>query len=107
MKKCKKCNTELEMYYKEYCPKCDIQKMIYDTDNPNALVYFPIMYYGKKYFKEFNEKLLWNDICEVLKSNDSYCVLTLNYSKNHLIFRKILDELNIKYTNSILLWVSW
>lgn len=112
MKKCKKCNETLEMYYEEYCPKCDIQKKIYlKTIRP--LVYFPIKKYGLKYVEDFTDEIeekLWENICNILRGNDSYIDYYLSDEREEdKAFMKVLDALNVKYeiNKTINLWISW
>ncbi len=115
MNKCKKCNTEeLDMYYVEYCPKCDIQDMIYEKPKTRVpVIFFPVRDYGLKYVPEFTEKMkhkLWDDMLDDgTLSNDSYYDFTLDIRKpSHAAFKKVLDELQILYVdNKILFWISW
>jgi hypothetical protein len=108
---CDKCNTPMEMYYKQYCPKCDIQSMIYDKDTKNsAIAFFPVKDYGLKFVEGFTQEIaddLWDSICENLPSNDSYLKYQLGNSECDILFRKVLKELNVEHDDKLLLWISW
>lgn len=112
MNKCKKCKVEdLTTYYVEYCQKCDIQNMIYEKPKAPAVVFFPVKNYGLKYVPEFTEKVarkLWLGMCESGLNNDSYFTLYFDDdNESHVIFKKVLDELNIKYSDELFMWISW
>lgn len=111
MSKCKKCGTEMEMYYVPYCPKCDIQDIIKEKHGSIAII--PVLNYGKKYIKGFNKDTIWDMLCERDNfGNDTYIEYYFEedineVSKDESMLKQVLDELGIKYKDSIFLWVSW
>lgn len=107
MENCKKCNAVKRIYYKEYCPKCDIQEIIKGKNNSYSI--FPIMYYGEDFIEDFDRGIVWGSICDQLYSNDTYIDYHLDdEDEGDLMLKKVLDELKIPYENNqIFLWVSW
>jgi hypothetical protein len=93
------------MYYVSYCPKCNIKEIIKHKKGSYCLI--PILNYGKQFIKGFNKDLIWDDICDNLRGNDSYMDYTVNEDTEvGKQMRKVLNELKIKDVE-VLFWVSW
>ena len=106
--KCARCGEKSEMYYEQYCPKCDIQSII--KHKKGAYCLMPILSYGEKFINGFDRDDIWHNICESLGGNDTY----LNYeideeSEDDLKFKECLDELSVKpdEDGEYFFWVSW
>lgn len=105
---CKKCDTKLEMYYKQYCPKCDIQEMIKE-EKTNAVVIFPVLNYGEQFIEGFYIDVVWDRICQNDNvRNDTYVNYNLRENEGDNMLKMALDELKIPYENNkVFLWISW
>jgi hypothetical protein len=103
-KPCPECGEIVDTYYVDYCPKCDIQKIIKHKRGSFCLI--PIINYGEKYIKGFTSDV-FGDIFE--GSNDTYFEYTPRTgSKSGKLMIKVLEELGIGGEGTELLyWVSW
>lgn len=105
MSKCKKCGLQKETYYREYCPKCDIQDIIKD-DHGWCLI--PILNYGEQYLEDFSKDKIWDMFCDNdTFRNDVYVKHTFRNSEADKMLKEVLDTLKVDYDKSILFWVSW
>lgn len=108
---CGDCGEKIEMYYKPYCPKCDIQEIIKHKRGSYCLM--PILRYGKSYVDGFDKDLVWDYLCEndMMKGNDTYFDYYVTDSgRENKMIKSVLDELSIDYTKDggeVLFWVSW
>lgn len=120
-KPCPDCGTQVDMYYRPYCPKCDIQDIIKHKRGSYCLI--PILRYGEKVMDEnidFDRDKIWDYFCnyEYMKGNDTYFEYDVIADQNVTyrgvavgqMMKDVLDDLGIDYTKDngeVLFWVSW
>jgi len=103
---CEHCGLKKEMYYKSYCPKCDIQEIIKHKRGSVCLI--PILNYGKQFIDGFDKDKIWRELSDEMHGNDTYLEYTFSNSDIDVMLKRALDELNVPIEDDeVLFWVSW
>lgn len=112
--KCPNCETDIEIYYQPYCPKCDIQDII--KHKKGSYCWIPILNYGKKFVDGFDKDFIWDYMCdrELMYGNDTYSDISFDdiwsddkEKEFNKMMKSVLDELNIDYSDGVLFFISW
>jgi hypothetical protein len=109
-KECPDCGEICDMYYRAYCPKCDIQDII--KHKRGSLCLIPILNYGKKYIKGFDKDTVWDDISDNIHGNDSYYEHYIDKENSEVgkMLYDVLTEIGYDFNKKgyeVLFWISW